>query len=181
MLSPFNMCITNWKWAVYGVVSVKLAPPLLTWALLHYRAHFPWGIVVNYCSFNHIVVLGGPTGRPTFITFVFLITTGKWYEGIGKGDFLYKMKWAKIGRWHFYVAYKWSGYSVNGIVNVIKGSEISKPKPFTLLHRQRGFWMGWALLQLAALTFLWQGVWSWRVCISLPIPISSDSTQNICC
>lgn len=71
------------------------------------------------------------------------------------------MKWAKIGSWHFYLPYKWSGYSVNGTVNVIKGSEVSKPEPFTLLLRRRVFWTGWVLLQLAALIFLWQGVWNW--------------------
>lgn len=68
---PLHICITNGKRAVYGAVSVTLALSPLSRALLHYWANFPQGIGLNYCSFNHIMDLGGPTGRPTFITFCF--------------------------------------------------------------------------------------------------------------
>lgn len=43
--------------------------PALAAALL-LRKH-SLGLRVGYCSFNHALVLGGPTVKPTFITFFF--------------------------------------------------------------------------------------------------------------
>lgn len=146
-----------------------------TLALSHYPGQFPWGVGVHYCSFNHILVLGGPTGRPAFIT---CCSQGNDSKALGR-HFYIRWNEARLENDVFICLINGVGTAWAALWMRRRALQISEHKPSTLLHRQRAFAKGRVQLQLAAVIFLQQGVCSSKVPISWPISVSCDSRQNV--